>query len=663
VIPTHDREFKLARLLDSIAANDYPSSRYEVIVVADHCSDGTLATLAADYPHVRVVQMGELRFSGWARQLGYEAARGEYLFFVDDDNVLEPGCMTALVRALELYPQLGVVGPLMYSDPELTRLWCAGAVFGLTGRVEYRVRGHRRIDRECPALTTECDFLPNAYCVRRQVLLDAPFDPATFPSAAFEADYALRAKQCGWQVRCSTVARTWHDSGYRSHTTRLGLPQGSAAEKGSARGRLHRRFTAGPVRNCIFWLVFLPVALGYYGARSLRRGRDAPYLPAYLSGVLRAVLSPAPAAPPSSPRGPAGSAMTAGADGGQVRARVGVGGPLVSLVIPTHDRRDKLLRLLASVDEPALDGVLELIVVTDVCVDDTAAAVRQEFPHVVLLEERATNLWRNGARRLGAGVARGRYVFFVDDDNVLEPGCVSALVEDMSRYADVGVLGPVSYHYPRSRGVWCAGAVLTKLGIVDYRATGAVPASEWRPGLLAACDYLPNAYMVRAEVLAEVPLDDEAFPHNWAELDFCLRARAKGWATTVSPRAAVLHDVGYSGLSTRLTASTVRDVARSRVLIRNVLRPWTPVRERLLFWLVTFPIGTGHYLARLGLRRARCQLLALFVGGTREGFSRSQRSGGARLLPDQDGTRVASGVEATLAGRGVSVQQGAPEER
>jgi len=93
----------------------------------------------------------------------------------------------------------------------------------------------------------------------------------------------------------------------------------------------------------------------------------------------------------------------------------------VSVIIPTHDRRDHLHRLLA-----ALSGqregtpLFEVIVVADGCTDDTGSATRSlavPYPLTVLEQE---GLGAGNARNAGAGAARGHFLLFLDDD--VEPG-------------------------------------------------------------------------------------------------------------------------------------------------------------------------------------------------------------------------------------------------
>lgn len=89
VIPTFHRDGLLARLLDALAAQRFPRDRFEIIVVDDACSPSTPAVIAAAggrHPglHLRLLA-GRGRGPATARNIGWQAARGEVIAFTDDD--------------------------------------------------------------------------------------------------------------------------------------------------------------------------------------------------------------------------------------------------------------------------------------------------------------------------------------------------------------------------------------------------------------------------------------------------------------------------------------------------------------------------------------------------------------------------------------------------
>jgi glycosyltransferase involved in cell wall biosynthesis len=93
---------------------------------------------------------------------------------------------------------------------------------------------------------------------------------------------------------------------------------------------------------------------------------------------------------------------------------------LVSVVIPTHGRRELLLRSLRSALAQR-DVELEVLVVDDGSMDDTASAVRSvDDPRVRLLRH-PTSRGVATARNTGAAVAAGAWFAFLDDDDLWAP--------------------------------------------------------------------------------------------------------------------------------------------------------------------------------------------------------------------------------------------------
>src|SRR5687768_2408040 len=94
--------------------------------------------------------------------------------------------------------------------------------------------------------------------------------------------------------------------------------------------------------------------------------------------------------------------------------------PDVSIIIPTYNRLSMLEEALGSVLSQEFDGSVEIIVVDDHSQDGTSDKIRQEYGavHVIQLEE---NIGNYAARNLGLTRARGKYVAFLDDDDLWEP--------------------------------------------------------------------------------------------------------------------------------------------------------------------------------------------------------------------------------------------------
>jgi glycosyltransferase involved in cell wall biosynthesis len=91
VIPCHNAEAWLAETLESVFTQ---AGVLEVIVVDDGSTDGSASVAAKAAGRVRLIRQASQGASA-ARNAGTAAARGEYLQYLDADDVLEPGTLDA----------------------------------------------------------------------------------------------------------------------------------------------------------------------------------------------------------------------------------------------------------------------------------------------------------------------------------------------------------------------------------------------------------------------------------------------------------------------------------------------------------------------------------------------------------------------------------------
>lgn len=81
----------VGRCLESIEHQDIPQAEYEVICVDDCSQDNTAEVIRGyqkQYPNVRLICHTENKTAGGARNTGMDAAKGEYLWFVDPDDAI-----------------------------------------------------------------------------------------------------------------------------------------------------------------------------------------------------------------------------------------------------------------------------------------------------------------------------------------------------------------------------------------------------------------------------------------------------------------------------------------------------------------------------------------------------------------------------------------------
>ena len=125
--------------------------------------------------------------------------------------------------------------------------------------------------------------------------------------------------------------------------------------------------------------------------------------------------------------------------------------PLVSAIITTHNRATLLPTALDSVYAQKGAGKqfdLEVIVADDACTDSTPDIMQQSYPSARYIRL-AKNRGVSGARNFGLAASQGRFVAFLDDDDVWLPHKLQAQLPVLERHPEVGaVYSQVYYSYP-----------------------------------------------------------------------------------------------------------------------------------------------------------------------------------------------------------------------
>lgn len=119
IVPVYNAETYLAECLRSLEEQDIPKKDYEILCVNDGSTDSCpsiLADFAAQYPNLTVIHKGNGGVTT-ARNAGLDAARGDYIWFVDADDFLKPNILASLRgKAEETGCDRLIVGGYQFTD-------------------------------------------------------------------------------------------------------------------------------------------------------------------------------------------------------------------------------------------------------------------------------------------------------------------------------------------------------------------------------------------------------------------------------------------------------------------------------------------------------------------------------------------------------------------
>ncbi len=184
--------------LSALEHQTCPRDRFEVLLVDNASVDGSADHVRAHFPWVRVIDAGRNLGFAAGNNLGFRHARGELIALLNNDTIVDPGWLAALVATLGDDPTIGATTSkiLLRDEP---------GVLNSTGLNLYRDgrggdRGFRELDVGQYDRSPEVFGACGASVLLRRSLLDdiGEFDESFFMYCE-DLDLFWRAQRRGWR--------------------------------------------------------------------------------------------------------------------------------------------------------------------------------------------------------------------------------------------------------------------------------------------------------------------------------------------------------------------------------------------------------------------------------------------------------------------------------
>jgi GT2 family glycosyltransferase len=593
--------------LPTLESQTYPRDQFEIVVVDNGSTDGSLAFLHRSHPRVRTVALGRNRGLGGAYNPVTELCRTDFLAFLNNDTRVESTWLAELVAVATRHSAASVASRIL--DWSGNRIDFAGGILSFAGHAWQRDAGQPAAASygEVPLLFA-CN---GSMLVRREAFRDAGgFDPAFFLYFD-DVDLGWRLSLLGHTTIFAPSAITYHrlhgTASQSSMIQRLRLYERNALmmiyknyDNDSLRRVLPTAIALAIARTRTYapldphvleggnrvpdWLAVAPQSIAHLIAledfanalpalaekrreiQCRRRRSDAELLPLFvdplylhefghdyhrIAHTLMAEFQIDRWLDPS-PRTHAYTTASTPlevppAQKGNVTV-ISTAVPMVSVVIVTRGGPGRLPVCLESLRRQRYPAEQrELIVVDNESPKDPTPTVEKYYPSARVIKS-GSHLGLAAANNMGLRAAKGTYVAFLNEDARVDPDWLAELVGVARRRHAACVASQVLAW--DGRRVEFAGGTINVEGKsfhVAHRRPASAAAAE-RPSLFAS----GVAMLVDRDVLLESRGWDEATCPYSEDVELGWRLWLTGEEVWLAPEALVFHDIhGTSAQATR----------------------------------------------------------------------------------------------------------------
>jgi hypothetical protein len=209
IVLTYNGKDDTLAFLESLGCTDYPN--YEIMVVDNGSTDGTVEAVRKSFPKAKVVENGEnLGFAG-GMNAGVRKSRGKYVVLLNNDMIAsKKEWLSLLVDAAEADEDVGIAIPMVlyYGTNVIESL--GKVVPDLLTKITATTAllGHNEKDKR--QFNEKIEIAAGNGLVRREVFDKIGFLDERMFVYFEETDFSYRARRRGYKIICDPRSKIWH---------------------------------------------------------------------------------------------------------------------------------------------------------------------------------------------------------------------------------------------------------------------------------------------------------------------------------------------------------------------------------------------------------------------------------------------------------------------
>ena len=253
IIPNYNGKHFLEPCLESLSRQS--CQNFRILIVDNASTDGSIEYLEENYPHIERIVLDQNYGFSKAVNVGIRHADTPYVFLLNNDTTIDPGCIRELLRTIERSPRIFSVSSKMIQMYHPDLIDSAGDLYTLVGWGICRGTGRpvENYTEESPIFSA----CAGAAMYRRSIFQEIGYFDENHFAYLEDIDVGYRAKIYGYKnVYCPTAIVNHVGSGTS------GSKYNSFKVKLSARNNIYLNYKNMPLLQLI--LNLLPLCAGYF---------------------------------------------------------------------------------------------------------------------------------------------------------------------------------------------------------------------------------------------------------------------------------------------------------------------------------------------------------------------------------------------------------------
>lgn len=237
----------------------------------------------------------------------------------------------------------------------------------------------------------------------------------------------------------------------------------------------------------------------------------------------------------------------------------------ISIIIVYYKVEKELLKCINSIVSSKTNLIYEIIVVDNDEKKSIKMRLKNKFPKVIYVKSLG-NIGYGSGNNLGAKIARGKYLFFLNPDAIIYNYALDKLFDGFSN-SEVAIVGPQLLNKGKimPQGTSTLGTIqgIVALSFINkFFPKNNVSRKYFLDGIDKTKPYevdtvAGTAFLIRKDIFFRVNGFDENFFLYFEEFDLCKRIRDIGYKIIVIPEAKVEHVWGASTKKSRLNIKNI----------------------------------------------------------------------------------------------------------